>query len=106
MKSATVACFLERLKEGATAFDTRTPAQFARDGLAGTNLLELEDVQAGKLPALAKDTPIYLICERGQVSELVGLYLESAGFTEVYNVAGGFISLRAVRAGAFTKREG
>ena len=51
--------------------------------------LNLDAVQKGKLPELARDTPVYLVCERGQVSELAGLYLEAAGFTAVYHLAGG-----------------
>lgn len=104
MKSVKVATFLERLEAGAVAFDTRTAAQFARDGLEGTGLLTLAEVQAGSLPDLPKGTPIYLICERGQISELVGLYLETAGFTDVYNVAGGFIMLRAEKERSFLSK--
>ena len=51
--------------------------------------LELTALQRGELPDLARDTPVYLVCERGQVSELAGLYLEAAGFTHVYHLAGG-----------------
>ena len=94
MQSVDAETFLSAVKVGATVFDTRTQVQFERDGLAGSELLTLENVQADKLPAVPKDAPIYLVCERGQVSELVGLYLETAGFEEVYNLAGGFIALR------------
>ena len=52
-------------------------------------LLDLGALQRGELPELARDTPVYLVCERGQVSELAGLYLEAAGFTHVYHLAGG-----------------
>ena len=51
--------------------------------------LDLTALQRGELPELARDTPVYLVCERGQVSELAGLYLEAAGFTHVYHLAGG-----------------
>lgn len=89
MRSVDIEAFLEVLEEGAAAFDVRTQAQHQRDGLPGTEVLSLEDVQAGELPDVPKERPVYLICERGQVSELAGLYLEAAGFQEVYNVAGG-----------------
>jgi rhodanese-related sulfurtransferase len=55
----------------------------------------LEAVQVGKLPEVPKERPIYLICERGLVSELVGLYLEAAGFEHVFNVEGGMQALRS-----------
>lgn len=70
-------------------FDTRPPALIERDGLPGVQPISLEAVQRGELPDVAKDAPIYLICQRGAVSELLGLYLEEAGFRDVYNVAGG-----------------
>ena len=89
MRSVDIEQFLLELQGGALAFDVRTEAQHQRDGLPGTRVLSLEEVQAGSLPDVPKEEPVYLICERGQVSELAGLYLEAAGFGEVYNVAGG-----------------
>lgn len=94
MQSVDAETFLSAVKVGASVFDTRTRTQFERDALAGSELLTLEDIQANKFPQLPKDTPIYLICERGQISELVGLYLETAGYQHVYNLAGGFNALR------------
>jgi rhodanese-related sulfurtransferase len=78
----------------AALFDLRSPAQVATDSVPGAVALSLEGLQNGLLPDLSKDTAIYLICERGAVSELAGLYLETAGFTEVYNLAGGMIAWR------------
>ena len=51
--------------------------------------LSLAAVQRGELPDLTPDTAIYLVCERAQVSELAGLYLEAAGFGTVFHLAGG-----------------
>ena len=98
MRPIDVEAFLEVLARGATAFDVRTEAQHQRDGLPGTKVLSLEEVQAGELPDVPKERAVYLICERGQVSELAGLYLEAAGFEEVYNVAGGMRVWRAREA--------
>jgi rhodanese-related sulfurtransferase len=75
-------------------FDLRAPALVARERIPGAQVLGLEQLQNNHFPDLPKDTPIYLICERGVVSELAGLYLETAGFTEVYNLAGGMIAWR------------
>lgn len=75
-------------------FDLRSPALVTVDGIPGAEAISLEDIQNNVLPDLPKDTPIYLICERGVVSELAGLYFETAGFTEVYNLAGGMIAWR------------
>ena len=95
MRLVDIEQFLEALEQGAVAFDVRTQAQHQRDGLPGTHVLSLEVVQGGDLPDVPKGKPVYLICERGQVSELAGLYLEAAGFGEVYNVAGGMIAWRS-----------
>lgn len=81
----------EALERGVTAggvlFDVR-PRPKPVFGLT-PQPLSLEAVQRGELPDLAPDTPVYLVCERGQVSELAGLYLEAAGFAQVYHLAGG-----------------
>ncbi len=75
-------------------FDLRAPAIVAKEHLPGAEVLRLEALQNNDFPDLPKDTPIYLICERGAISELAGLYLETAGFSEVYNLAGGMIAWR------------
>jgi len=96
MKSTDIATFAAALERGATVFDTRSYAQYQQDGLAGSEHLPLEQVQAGSLPSVPPENAVYLICERGQVSELVGLYLEDAGFQHVVNVAGGMVAWRQV----------
>ena len=72
---------------GGALFDTR-PQPKTVFGLA-PRPLSLEAVGRGVLPVLPPDTPVYLVCERGQVSELAGLYLEAAGFEHVFHLAGG-----------------
>ncbi len=98
MESVSLEVFIERLGSGAHVFDTRPDARYRQDGLPGASHLSLERVQSGELPQVDKEEPIYLICERGVLSELVGLYLEAAGFREVYNVEGGMIALRKLKA--------
>jgi rhodanese-related sulfurtransferase len=80
-----------------TIFDLRHPALVEREHIPGAKPLSLEQVQNNLFPDLPKDTPIYLVCERGAVSELAGLYFETTGFTEVYNLAGGMIAWRNAR---------
>ena len=100
METIDINSFKDALKHGATIFDTRPKPLFERDGLTGVDHLPLEQAQAGDLPNVSEDEAIYLICERGQVSELVGLYLEAAGFTQVFNVAGGMIAWRQTKLDA------
>ncbi len=75
-------------------FDLRVPAIIEKEAIPGAQPLSLEHLQNNLFPDLPKDIPIYLVCERGAISELAGLYLETAGFTEVYNLAGGMIAWR------------
>lgn len=81
------------LRSGADVFDTRPPAMRAGARWPGMRPLTLEAVQQGQLPDIAKDQPVYLVCDRGHFSELVGLYLEQAGFEDVRHLPGGFGTL-------------
>lgn len=97
MKSLSADEFRRAVDEGATVVDTRTPAAAAAAPVAGAIHLTLEEVQAGRLPDLDPDDAIVLICARGQISELVGLYLEAAGYRNVANLRGGTAALAAAR---------
>ena len=97
MRSVAAASVLEKADD-VILFDTRSPALIERDGLPGAQSLSLEALQAGALPDLPKDTRIYIVCEHGQISELAALYLETAGFSDVHNVAGGMRACRELLA--------
>lgn len=86
--------FAAAIARGEPCFDVRPRAQYEQGSVPGALHLSLEQIQAGVLPEVARDTPIYLLCERGLMSELAGLYLEAAGFTRVYNVGGGLKAWR------------
>lgn len=87
MQNVTRAELEAGVAAGGALFDLR-PAPGAVFGLE-PRPLDLDAVQRGRLPDLPPDTPLYLVCGRGQVSELAGLYLEAAGFTAVSHLAGG-----------------
>ena len=97
MKRVSAEIFESVRLRGATAFDARPASTSKRDPIPNLPPLPPEDVQAGCLPDLPKDEPVYLICDRGLYSELVGLYLEAAGFREIYNVVGGLLAWRTYR---------
>ena len=103
MKQVAIATLLEALNvEGAsvTLFDLRPQESVAADGLPGARPLSLTALQEGEIPKTPKDETVYLICERGAVSELAGLYLEAAGFSDVKSVIGGMKAYRALQATA------
>jgi len=54
----------------------------------------LDAIQTGSFPDVPCDTPMLIICQYGRVSELAAAYLEAAGFSEVYNLAGGIQAYR------------
>ena len=64
--------------------------------LEKASFLSLESIQSGKLPDLSKETPLYIVCDHGHISELAALYLEVAGFPTVYNVEGGLQALESI----------
>ena len=98
MKQVSAAVLLEKLaqEEPVYLLELR-PEHFSANALAGSRPLSLAALQAGDVPDIAKTAPVYLICERGAVSELAGLYLEAAGFSEVYSVTGGLRAYRALQ---------
>jgi rhodanese-related sulfurtransferase len=95
MHSVSPADAADAYRRGALFVDVRLGTQHARDGLPGSRNLPLALIQADRLPEdLPTDQPVYLLCERGHISELAGLYLEEAGFRHVANVRGGLGALR------------
>ena len=95
MKRIDVKTFEQQLEKGAAAFDARPLALSKRDPIKEIPSLSPESASAGALPDLHKETPVYLICDRGLYSDLVGAYLKAAGFRKVYTVDGGLLSWRA-----------
>ncbi|MER3483603.1 MAG: rhodanese-like domain-containing protein [Meiothermus sp.] len=89
VKSAELEPFLERnpLVVDVRPLEQAEPSRF-QDALR----LPLKDIQDGN-HALPKDRPILLVCERGLMSELAGLYLEAGGYAQVYNLEGGLRKL-------------
>lgn len=72
----------------ATLIDVRTPEEFAAGHAKDAVNLNSVDIQAGKLPQMAKDTKIYLYCRTGHRAGLVLPILKEAGFTDVTNLGG------------------
>lgn len=86
------------LQENPVVVDVRPPGQYKPGDLEGALHIPLRDIQQGH-HNLPKDRPLLLICERGVMSELAGLYLEAAGYQQVYHLEGGLQKLRKVAEG-------
>lgn len=96
MNDADARTAADALREGGEVVDVRDATIAARDPLPGARLLPLDRIRAGAVPAdLPRDVPLYLVCERGLLSELAALYLREAGY-RAFNVRGGLRALRSL----------
>ncbi len=68
--------------------DVRTDNEWATGYAKGAMHFDLARLQAGELPGIAKDKPIYVYCAAGARAEKARVILESAGYTNVINIGG------------------
>lgn len=70
--------------------DVREPSEWATTGVpVGAVLIPLGQLEQRASAELAKDRPVYVLCNSGNRSRTGSEILLKLGFTEVYNVAGG-----------------
>ena len=82
----------ERLgvEKDARLVDVREPSEWATTGVPpGAILMPLGEVARRALAELAKDKPVYVICNSGNRSREAAEILTGLGFSQVYNVDGG-----------------
>lgn len=73
---------------GAKLYDVRTASEYASGHFAGATNWSLQDMQAGKLPEVAKDTKLYVYCRSGKRSKQAVAILTTAGYTNVTDLHG------------------
>ena len=78
----------DELKTGAKLYDVRTAAEFASGHFAGAVDWPVEEMQDGKLPAVAKTAKIYVYCRSGVRAGRAAQILTATGFTAVENLGG------------------
>ncbi|RIH87607.1 Thiosulfate sulfurtransferase GlpE [Meiothermus luteus] len=93
MRGVRPEALAEFLQEDPLVVDVRPAGQAEPIGFAQALSVPLADIQGGN-HHLPKDRPILLVCERGVMSELAGLYLEAAGYERVYHLEGGLRGLK------------
>lgn len=76
------------VKTGAKLYDVRTADEYATGHFANAVNWSLQDLQAGKLPPVAKDTKIYVYCHSGNRSGQSTSILKQAGYTNVTDLHG------------------
>lgn len=79
---------MRQLAAGTTVYDVRTPGEYAAGHVRGATLLPLQGIQAGKLPAVAKDAPIAVYCRSGGRSGQATAILTQAGHTNIVDIGG------------------
>ena len=68
---------------GGQIIDVRTPSEYSAGHIEGSINLSLQDIQAGKMPAVAKNQKIYLYCHSGNRSGQATAILKEAGYTNI-----------------------
>jgi len=90
--TVTVEETFERLNanKDAQIVDVREPGEWATTGVpVGAVLIPLGELEDRARKELAKDKPVYVICNSGNRSRTGATILLKLGFTDVYNVEGG-----------------
>jgi rhodanese-related sulfurtransferase len=76
------------VKNGAHLYDVRTADEYKSGHFAGALNWSLQDMQAGKLPGVAKDAKIYVYCHSGNRSGQATTILAQSGYTNVTDLHG------------------
>ena len=72
----------------ALVLDVRTPEEYAESHAVRATNLSLQDIQAGTLPSVAKDSEIVVYCRSGNRSAQAVMLLKQAGFTNLQDLGG------------------
>ena len=72
----------------ALVLDVRTAAEYTESHAVRATNLSLQDIQAGTLPKVAKDSEIVVYCRSGNRSALAVTLLKQAGFTNLQDLGG------------------
>jgi len=78
----------QAVANGAKLYDVRTADEFASGHFAKAENWSLQDMQAGKMPTVAKDTKIYVYCHSGNRSSQSAALLQQAGYINVTDLHG------------------
>ncbi len=82
----------EKIAQGASVIDVRTPAEYASGHFNGAKNIPLAELQARVSEIGDKQKPIVVYCASGMRSAHAARILTASGFTDVTN-AGGLASL-------------
>jgi rhodanese-related sulfurtransferase len=78
-------------KPDAVLVDVRTPDEYSEGIIDGAINIDFKDPSFGeKINALDKSKPYFLYCLSGKRSGDAAIQMDSAGFTSIYTLKGGF----------------
>ena len=77
-----------QLASNVKIYDVRTPEEYAASHVPSAELLPVTDIQAGKYPDVAKDSPIAVYCRSGNRSADATKLLKDAGYTNIKDLGG------------------
>lgn len=84
-------------KPGTIVLDVRTPAEYASGHLPKAQNIDIKGAGfASKLAALDKEATYAVYCQSGKRSSAALEQMRAAGFTQVYDLAGGIIAWRTM----------
>ena len=86
--SMTFAAVTQDVENGAKLYDVRTADEYKTGHFKGVANWSLQDMQAGKLPDVAKDTKIYVYCHSGNRSGQATTILKNAGYINITDLRG------------------
>lgn len=72
----------------AALLDVRTKAEYDSGHVPGAVNLDNQDIQAGALPAVEKNIPLYVYCRSGNRSAQAAATLQRAGYQAVTDLGG------------------
>lgn len=71
------------------SLDVRTPAEVAEGAVSGALAIPLQELDR-RFSEIPKDKKLLVYCRSGRRSEAASSMLIQAGFSEIYNIRGGF----------------
>lgn len=77
---------LTSLPDGTVIYDVRTLDEYATSHIAGSTPFPLTDLQAGKLPDVAKGASVAVYDRDGKLSAQAVTILKKAGFTKIFDI--------------------
>jgi rhodanese-related sulfurtransferase len=80
------------VESGAYIVDVREASELEKGRIIGSHHIPLSELR-NRYQEIPKDRPVYLHCRSGQRSYNAALALQNRGYTNVINVAGGFLSI-------------